>query len=100
MFCRLMRVIPVNRPELKEECLLNGFCKIQIGICRECCIFHSHCVKSVRMRSYSGPHFPAFGLNTHQNNSEYGRFLRTKFVVYDPFIILETSGRIDISLKF
>ena len=23
----------------------------------------SHCVKSVRIRSYSGPHFPAFGLN-------------------------------------
>ena len=22
-----------------------------------------HCVKSVRVRSYSGPHFPAFGLN-------------------------------------
>ena len=23
-----------------------------------------HCVKSVRIRSYSGPHFPAFGRNT------------------------------------
>ena len=23
-----------------------------------------HCVKSVRIKSYSGPHFPAFGLNT------------------------------------
>ena len=23
-----------------------------------------HCVKSVRVRSYSGPHFLAFGLNT------------------------------------
>ena len=23
-----------------------------------------HCVKSVRIRSHSGPHFPAFGLNT------------------------------------
>ena len=23
-----------------------------------------HCVKSVRIRTYSGPHFPAFGLNT------------------------------------
>ena len=33
-----------------------------------------HCVKSVRIRSYSGPHFPAFGLNTDQNNSEYGHF--------------------------
>ena len=29
-------------------------------------------VRSVRIRSYSGPHFPAFGLNTDQNNSDYG----------------------------
>ena len=32
-----------------------------------------HCVKSVQIRSYSGPHFPAFGMN----NSEYGHFLRS-----------------------
>ena len=25
-----------------------------------------HCVKSVRIRSYSGPHFPTFGLNTER----------------------------------
>ena len=25
-----------------------------------------HCVKSVRIRSHSGPHFPAFGLNTER----------------------------------
>ena len=25
-----------------------------------------HCVKSVRIPSYSGPHFPAFGLNTER----------------------------------
>ena len=35
------------------------------------------CVKSVRIRSYSGPHFPAFGLYTNHNNSEYGHFLRS-----------------------
>ena len=45
-------------------------------------IIISHCVKSVRIRSYSGPHFPAFELNMErhgvrmrenadQNNSEY-----------------------------
>ena len=51
-------------------------------------------MKSVRIRSYSGPYFPAFGLNTkeilrispysvrmrengEQNNSEYGHFLRS-----------------------
>ena len=27
---------------------------------------HTHCVKSVRIRSDSGPHFPAFGLNTER----------------------------------
>ena len=25
-----------------------------------------HCVKSVRIRSFSGPYFPAFGLNTER----------------------------------
>ena len=37
-------------------------------------IFENHCVKSVRVRSYPGPYFPAFGLNKDQNNSEYGHF--------------------------
>ena len=53
-----------------------------------------HCVKNVLIRSYSGPYFPAFGLNTerygvslgiqsecgenlNQYNSEYGQLLRT-----------------------
>ena len=33
--------------------------------------FEHHCVKSVRIRGFPGPHFPAFG------NSEYGHFLRS-----------------------
>ena len=52
----------------------------------------SHCVKSVRIRSFSGPYFPAFGLmwrdtpnlriqsecgETNQKNSEYKHFLRS-----------------------
>ena len=32
----------------------------------------SHCVKSVRIRSYSGPYFPAFG----PNRERYGVSLR------------------------
>ena len=57
----------------------------------------SRCVKSALIRSYSGQHFPAFGLNTErilrispdlvrmrqnadQNNSEYGHFLRSVIV--------------------
>ena len=36
-----------------------------------------HFVKCVRIWSYSGPYFPAFGLNMDQNNSEYGHFSRS-----------------------
>ena len=35
-------------------------------------IINHHCVKSVCIRSYSGPYFPAFGLNTEK----YGVSLR------------------------
>ena len=62
---------------------LEGF---QLGMFSMCCSFPTHwdiklyrlhCVKIIRIRSCSGPHFPAFGLNTDQNNSEYGHFLRS-----------------------
>ena len=33
-----------------------------------------HCVKSVRIRSYSGPYSVRMQENTDQNNSEYGHF--------------------------
>ena len=43
---------------------------------------NTHCVKIVRIRSFSGPHFSAFWLNTvqmrentEQKNSEYRHFL-------------------------
>ena len=46
--------------------------------------FIEHCVKSVRIKIYSDPHFPAFGPypvrmweNSDQNNSEYVHFLRS-----------------------
>ena len=56
-----------------------------------CLIDYYYYVKSVHIRSYSGPHFPAFELNTErdmaqmpenadQNNSEYGKFLRIVFI--------------------
>ena len=59
-----------------------------------------HCVKCVRIRSYSGPHFPAFGLNispysvrmrenADQNNSAYGHFSRTEcFLFIIKYLIL------------
>ena len=54
-----------------------------IGATYQLCSIYSHhrvyyhCVKSVRIRCYSGPHAPAFGLKTDQNNSECGHFLRS-----------------------
>ena len=33
-----------------------------------------HCVKSVRIRSHSGPYSVRMWENTDQNNSEYGHF--------------------------
>ena len=32
-----------------------------------CDFFIQHCVKSVRIRTYSGPHFPTLGLNTERH---------------------------------
>ena len=59
-----------------------------------------HCVKSVRIRSYSGPNFPAFGLNTGRYLSNYGikasvfrlTFLISRKLAKDAFIIF--GGRI------
>ena len=33
---------------------------------------NGHCMKSFRIRSFSGTYFPLFGQNTDQKNSEYG----------------------------
>ena len=36
---------------------------------------NDYCIRIVRIRCYSGPHFPAFSPNdADQNNSEYGHF--------------------------
>ena len=39
--------------------------------------FHDYCVKSFQIRSFSGPYFPASGLNTDQKNSVFRQFLRS-----------------------
>ena len=41
-----------------------------------------HCVKSVRIRSFSGPYIPAFELNTDQKNSEYEHFSRSEYFLH------------------
>ena len=38
---------------------------------------HTLRIKSVRIRSYSGPYSVRMRKNTDQNNSEYGHFLRS-----------------------
>ena len=49
-------------------------------------LLHHHCVKSVRIRSYSGPYFTAFGLNTERHEvslriqSECGK-IRTRITL-------------------
>ena len=59
----------------------------------------NYCVKSVRIRSYSGPHFPAFGLNTERYfvslriQSECGK-IRTRITLNaDTFRAMNTSKR-------
>ena len=50
-----------------------------------------HCVKSVRIRSFSGPYFPAFGLNTERYGvslhiqSECGKIRTRKTPITDTF---------------
>ena len=46
-----------------------------------------HCVKSVRIRIFSSPYCPAFGLNTDQKKSRYGHFSRNapvRLQIYSP----------------
>ena len=46
----------------------------------------NHCVKSVRMRYFSGPYFPALGLNTEKYfRSECGKILTRKTPNTDTF---------------
>ena len=50
-----------------------------------------HCVKSVQIRSFSGPYFPAFGLNTERYSlslhiqSECGKIRTTKNSIFGRF---------------
>ena len=46
-----------------------------------------HCVKSVRIRIFSSPYCPAFGVNTDQKKSGYGHFSRNapvRLQIYSP----------------
>ena len=43
----------------------------------------SHCVKSVRIRSFSGPYFPAFRMNTGEKNKNKIIIFGRIFVLFD-----------------
>ena len=64
-----MRII-FKEQKFSLICLI--FCQFQPGVSSEIVAYEKacHCVKSVLIRSYSGPHFsrnfPAFGLNTER----------------------------------
>ena len=55
-----------------------------------------HCVKSVRIRSYSGPHFPVFGLNIQ---SECGKMQTRITPNTDTFSAVLLTGIILIDLQ-
>ena len=63
----VMRVIVLNKHHLVCSMHVCYFlvCPIEGGG-EEGGVGNSHCVKSVRIGSYSGPHFPAFRLNTER----------------------------------
>ena len=60
--------------------------KLQTGIKKFKKSPRPHCVKRVRIRSFSGPYSPAFGLKTDQKNSKYGRFSHKLFTRHKLFL--------------
>ena len=58
-----------------------------------------HCMKSVRVRSYSGPHFPAFGLNTESDSvslriqSECGKIRNRITPNTDTFYVVKSTAK-------
>ena len=59
----------------------------------------SHCVKSIRIRSYSGPYSVRMRENTDQNNSEYGYFLRSESACDNPAEFMEIMENLRINSK-
>ena len=51
-------------------------------LAKKTALHNKHSVKSVRIRSYSGPHFPAFGLMTER----YGVSLFTQWNIWFNFV--------------
>ena len=54
-----------------------------------------HCVKNVRIRSFSGPYFPAFGLNS-RIQSECGKIRTRKTPNTDTFYAMKRFKKIQL----
>ena len=64
--------------KLTMEIRGNSICFLDLKTSiQSTCLEIIHCVKSVRIQSYSGPYFPAFGLNSLRIQSECGK-IRTR----------------------
>ena len=61
-------------PEFTWSIIKDGDVSLILGGPGAFHLTHKHCVKSVRIGSYSGPHFAA----ADQNNPEYGHFSRNE----------------------
>ena len=57
-------------------------------------IVQYHCAESVRIRSFSGPHFPALGLNMKRYESECGKIRTRKNPNTDTFYAVFWSEKI------
>ena len=57
----------------------NTFCIVTLRIIL---VFDKHCVKSVRIRSYSGPYSPTFGLSESKNIHFYWTSIHRLFSLY------------------
>ena len=53
------------KSKIEHEIILKAVRAYNTGVFKNCSSERHH-VKSVRIRSYSGPYFPVFGLNTER----------------------------------
>ena len=76
LFKHFQATIPQKSTKIKyKHLILSGHVTKNNGIQKP------HCVKSARIRSFSGPHFSVLGLNTEKKNSEHGHFSRSALEV-------------------
>ena len=73
-----MKGVERKRNSILDNCLNNIMKQFNILVIQHFSFQIQHCVKSVRIRSFSGPYFPASGLNTERLQSECGKIQTRK----------------------